>query len=792
MKTETPSGSLSSIKTAVFYRWNKYLPTNAGALTSCYDKFLKDYSSTEVFYLSSGSSSDYLAFSEYDFMMKPEVGSYKSFVKSNYFDSETLDLVRDEKGYNYEALRWLDKAIFPQLSNEIPSENSAGNNFFGMISKGSQSFVLLDIDGESRSENNVDEITKPGIWKVELYSESIKSNHNLGEGYSEFIEYDVLSSLGIPEITQPSLVITFGPSSSAVRNPEEMYYSRQELGTITPPSYPPKTEDTKGWLSLCREISSKKVLYIIISSLGEIEAVNLSYISWELSQNPNRNQNEYSLRNDDFWKTRDSIKPFGNNSTGNFIYDKSTGVLLGTNLLSELQTPILEKKIKRLKDRFHPRKVYNLGDVVTLKDTLYVSAINGNLGEIPGLSGKWLKLNSTNTDLLGDKKESLKVLKNQLVSKDFLDFYIHTNDKTVSEISPIGSLSYRDNFKLSIDPIPGYEITDIRINSNSREDLKEGLKIDPQTGIFAVEIDVESLKKEYSSKIDLEVICEKAIKSCISIEGVSYSGMYRDLAAKLKKLSSITGEENSLASVSDILVSVYPGNYDASGELIWKDESIPESEARPKTFEFDATQVDAVKLRVDFRTSQLELVSADSRVPGEDKQALEEIKTDHALIKEYIVKKKDDSEGDENNTFTSKEIYLNTVDKQLEVTVSSELYTEDEEKGNGNIDVSSYGEYVIYGDKRSKKNNSYTYPFQFNFTVKDPEFYTFRHVRIEIPETTEVFEFSSLGEGIEFKREDSFINAKIDFLYLGGGIYSLGLYEITNDCKVTIVSRLLN
>jgi hypothetical protein len=787
MKTETPSGSLSSIKTAVFYRWNKYLPTNAGALTSCYDKFLKDYSSTEVFYLSSGSSSDYLAFSEYDFMMKPEVDSYRSFVKSNYFDTETLDLVRNDNGYNYEALRWLDKSIFPQLSNEDPQFISSGNNFFGMVSKGSQSFVLLDIDGEDRSENNVDEIIKPGIWKVELYSESINSNHNLGEKYSGFIEYDVLSALEIPDVVQPSLVITFGPSSSAVKNPDQMYYSWQELGTITPPNYLPKTEDTKGWLSLCREISSRKVLYIIISSLGEIEAVNLSYISWELSQNPNRNQNEYSLRNDNFWRTRDSIEPFENSSTGNFIYDKNSGVVLGTNLLSELQTPILEKKIKRLKDRFHPRKVYSLGDVVSLKDTLYVSAINGNLGEIPGLSGKWLKLDSTNSDLLNDKKESLKTLKDQLVSKDFLDFYIHTNDKTVSKIFPIGSLSYRDNFRLNIDPIPGYEISEIRVNSENNDDLKNNLTLDPQTGVFSVEINVGDLKKEYS-KVDLEIICKEAEKSCISIEEISYTGMYKDLASKLNTISYITGQENSLESISNVLISVYPGNY-IDGELVWSEESLAESKDRPKTFEFEKS-VEAIKLRVDFRTSQLELVSVDSRIPGEEKETLDQLETNHALIREYLVKGR--NENGEAEEFTAKEIYLNTVDKQLEVTVSSELYTEDQEKGNGNIDVSSYGGYVIYGDKRVKKNRVYNYPFQFNFTVKDPEFYAFRHIRLEIPGTTEVFEFSSLGEGIEFKRDDSFVNAKVDFLYQGGGIYSLGLYEITNDCKVTIVSRLLN
>ena len=206
METLSGAGNLSSIKTAVFYRWNAYLPKNASDLKSCYDIFFKDYSSTEVFYLSEDSSTDHLGFVEYDYKIKPEKENYKSIVKGNLFDTETKELCKnkDTGTYNYNSLAWLSKYMVPQHHQE--SEKNFKKEFFGLITKDSETYIYIDVPGEDR---DLETLKKPGVWKVELYSEILTTNNYFSSNFivNAFSLY--LFSLKFNSIVISSLFIYF-------------------------------------------------------------------------------------------------------------------------------------------------------------------------------------------------------------------------------------------------------------------------------------------------------------------------------------------------------------------------------------------------------------------------------------------------------------------------------------------------------------------------------------------------------------------------------------------------------
>lgn len=742
METISGSGNLSNIKTAVFYKWNKYLPENAASMTQCHNIFLKDYSSTDVFYLSEDSETDYLGFSEYDFKIKPEKEKYHSFIKTNYFDTFTKEnFIKNDAGdYDETGLRWLTEVMFPQYSEE---PGKIEKKFFGMISKGSQGIVYIDIPGEERDELDPDVIIKNGIWKVEFYPEILETNNSLGE--KKFIEYSVLKECGLEGI-EPAMTIVFGPPSKANQNPLQMYYNSLELkGEI--PEYPKEEkENIKGWINLCREISSRKILYLIISSTGELSSINLSYLSWELSKNPNRNQDQYSLRNDYFWASRDTTSPVlmkksDSSDSSAYIYDSTSGVLLATKALYEGSTPTLDRKIDKVRDKFLSRKVYSEADIVPLNDNLYVSLISGNLGENPMYSKYWLKLKDYDPGdeskyLTVSRDEKLKILRNKLTPR-YTNFYVHTNNKSISDIEPSGDLSYRVgiNKEITIKPTPGYEVYSIYKNGESQEP-----QYDKSRSLYTYMMSSTDDTVGTTQDIYIEVI-----KSALHITLVSPLKIWSSdkKQSELKEFNDLS----SLESEWNILTSLYFIEGDGQFPITSQDSTNSRRYDLPVRYENQE-----VYLGFDYENSPYECHSIKIKSDLLDEFVeCEEIKEDifKSRFKLFPV------ESENSKDYLSREVSIELTTKKLTVSVI----------GDNNTDISTVGDYIDYGGS-----------FSFNFTSSSDLSDFFPRV---------IWQFDGDSESQEIDRIGDYENLSAG-LVNNKGIYTFSLSNIRKNCEIKI------
>lgn len=725
METSSGSSNLLGIKTAVFYRWNAYLPENAVDLDVSYDTFLEDYSSEDVFYLSDDSESDYLSFSEYGFLVNPEKTKYKSFVKTNLFDTETLELTKNESSgeFDYDKLRWLTNSIFPQCTSDLAYDYK---KFFGMVSNGGVNMVFLDIPGEER-DPETSNIVKPGVWKVELYSDILSSNNPGGK----FIEYSVLEALGFEdEAISPCLTITFGPPSNASQNMDNedlWYYVPNDLfGSI--PEYPDAAERKAipGWINLCREISSRKLLYVLVTPSGELESVNLSYMSWERSINPNRNQNEYSLRNDEFKVSRETITPFIHDKNDNYLYDSNSGVLLATEKLNPGNRPSFDRRFRRMASKFNKRRVYNEMDVVPVNDSLYFSLINGNLGEDPRYSKYWMKLSdyaSKDKELL----ENIDLSKSKVrdfLTPNYTTYCIWCNKKDLfANLNWKGEVEVRtgETKELTIETIPGYSLSKIKV---------DGEEVSNTDGDIQIEYDKESHKfTYYLSPTDEQK--GRTINIYLEAEKVT---PYIDISEVI-----LGGMDDNISSMADftekydITFEVYYGTED--GEAI---EEIKESEESSRRFYLDQLEY-PVYIKINDEKSMFQCNSLEG--------SLEKIETESPF--DHVYKVVDPSE-----VLNSKELTIVVQYKQLVVIVMSDQ----------DIDISNNGGYVTWNGN-----------FTVEFAVAQKEIYTFDEIVLNYEGGLVVSSSSS-----NFQEYAS--------LGYSRGIYSLTLKNITKNCKIEIKS----
>lgn len=506
-------GNIKNIRTAVFYRWNKFFPKiktrNLDDLEELKSIFYKDYCSTEVFYLSEDSNSDFLDFAEYGFKFDPEKKDGKSTVITNYFSQDTIKLATDESTgkLDFTKINYLNNYMFPSSTTEEDIVNK--DNYFGMFSSNSFNVIFLKLPSEE-----IDSLGSKlnGVWKVELYNDYIKFNNDSSE--YPFIDYNVLSefkevkeeileSLGLvnyennSNIVKPGLTLEFGPARNSLENLEEdvrsyFYYQDDQLGRYDYSDIIGNEINESKWIDLCREISSGKLLSIMISPDNSIESINFSKIAWETSKNPNRNQSDYALRNDRFKCTRDSIRSISKIGS-NLSIDSNSGVLVSTKNLgvvdvygttANLAVPIISAKAKRLKYKYSKYKVYSEGDAVSYNGGLYISLVSGNCGECPMFSKYWKyfkKYTGSTSDeesdlnkYISDKLGSLKLLNDSLTS-DYIYYNIETNNK-LCIISPSGNVSVRPN-KNSINPrvtIIDFDIpADLKVREITKKDDKK-------------------------------------------------------------------------------------------------------------------------------------------------------------------------------------------------------------------------------------------------------------------------------------------------------------------------------
>lgn len=749
METFSGKGNLSSIKTAVFYKWNAYLPENISDLSTCHDIFLEDYSSTDVFYLSEDSGSDYLGFSEYDFKFKPEKDKYKSYVKTNYLDKETLSLAKNGEGnYDYETLRWLTEIIFPQGSSD---SGDSEKKFFGVITKGSESIIYIDIPGEVRDEEDPEEIIKNGIWKVEFYTEILSTNNAFSP--DKFIEYSVLESCGLGGIKEPCLTVTFGPPSNAAQNPRSgknnMYYDSSRLGGKDPFYSSDNLTKITGWLNLCREISSRKILYLAFSSLGDLTSINLSYISWELSPNPNRNQNEYSLRNDYFWSSRDKVDSITTKGSDDFVYDGLSGVILATKKLYEGSTPSLDRRMRKLPGKFLSRKVYSESEIVPVNDELYVSLVSGNIGENPQYSKYWKKLGDYNEKVdFSDISGSQKKLKD-LLTPDYIDYYIHVNDKTKIEKMNLSDLvSFRSDVPskiLEITPIPGCDIRRIYRNG----DLSLELSFNSEKACYEYDL----VSKDFTNPDNSGDLVD------IYIEAEDTEAYLGIISPIIRKNDYLVNEDGSDFSELFDHVSEIKGGYKIKFFLDdYKNPAKELSESmnpgcNRKFFIKDYNYKKAY-LSISFEDSPYEVLSISEKlVTGE-------------LVKLDLIDSNDDPDL---SVFTKVAEVISDgpvrISKDFEVVMTTKMI-DVSVVSYDLMDISTVGEYINHGG---------TFSFRFS---PSSDHYKFKFIQwtFEEEETRKLDTIGSFEEnGIETAR---LINNR--------GIYTLYLYNVKKNCKIEI------
>lgn len=617
--------NLSNIKTVVFYRWVAYIPTNIGKLNSSDLEALKrNHSSAEVFYLSSDSSSDLLDFSEYGFKINPEKDLYKSHVIMNKYDQETRDLARtDLFGYNFDVLNKIGNEALPQIRESeivIPEDRL----FFGMITDLSKSIIYLDVPGEEKNSFGITE--RNGVWKVELYNEYLVRNNTLSEG---FIDYSVLSNLPLSssgEYLEPSLTITFGPDpwsstnldnsknlnmyypvkGSELKDSEYIYYD--ETGKLLEWTNDPK------WSNHYREITSRKVLYVAFDNQSsQVSEINLSYLGWEKSINPNRNQDEFSLRNDFFWATRDNIQ--STTGKGEYLYDSNSGILLGTSKYSldpnDNKFKRLKKRLKTLENSYLKRRVYKNGEFVSLNGNYYYSSKSGNLGENPIYSNSWVlidkkflvkdggdPLSEEELERLLSNKDilfNLKIIRNS-ISSNLIRYNILVNDKNLGTSNFIGKVSFYKNTiqPITIVPNPGNSLLSIEINGKSDEELEEKLyKYDEFTKKYTFDLNVGTEEPGQIGSTDFTTVVKfnfieegqfflfrspiKIVKDYIENNGeereINFSYLlekyYQDQYGDTNKsLEYLTSRKDSSGSVIDGTgIKVYVGRDTIEGEL---------------------------------------------------------------------------------------------------------------------------------------------------------------------------------------------------------------------------------
>lgn len=470
MKIKTSKG-LEDISTAVFYRRHPFIPTNISAMTSdLVYKLLEDSTSTEVYHLGSLSTSDLLDFAEYDFSFEPDKGRFLNILKLNYLDAYSKNII----GYDTKENTRLNDIIFPQISSNpiyakanaavngdpsysyqpiLPRPDSVSEKFFGAIEVSHQTIALLKVSGE------INEGLYDGVYKIEIYNDHIKGNcqrkykvgspeSSIDEYREGFIEWDALKQVDIMgmDITKtvpngPVITIYLGPQPEH-KNIEidkrcSWFYKEGLL-------YENKGSleiDNREYEGLMHELSDEKIIWFLISSDGTANEINLAYKAWTDCRTKHRNMNQYLLRNDEFFSTKDSIDMFHSflidlEKENEILYDSTSNTVLGTKRILTSQLPILnERRNKGNKLGWSPHITYRKGDKVSIN--------------MIGWDGKPLKYNTfrslTDENRGNDPRYSTQWIKDTVdITSEFYRFFVGSNITGAGSISPSGTMIFEN------------------------------------------------------------------------------------------------------------------------------------------------------------------------------------------------------------------------------------------------------------------------------------------------------------------------------------------------------------
>ena len=417
----------SAFNTIVCYKWSgktKYL----GETTSLSDQYLNSYSSSNVYYRASDSKLNFtqvadqsinnkhkyqnvIDFAEYGIKFKPYKEKFNNLLNLNFLYHTSIT---KDAGKTLSELKKLEN--YPLYTENIVSDAVLDYGFFGSDKVSEGDLYLLDIPED--------------CYKIELYSGVDESNCTTLTGVDYFIDYDFIKVFNNTykssgkELTlkeSPSIIITLGPDEKEYLNPDNLYESSDKyFGKINPrtdllnslsrhglktSSEEDLENSKKNYISIYRslkdEIYSRKLIWFLaLTNNPSSIKVNISTYSWTKNNNPLRNRNKYSLRNDEYLGFKNypnTIYLENNKYVFNRITDSNLGVISDTH-------PILDLK-KSLKDNNYSKYInYNKGDKVFyqghfevneekenvyVKDS-YISLIDDNKGNIPNFSEYWM------------------------------------------------------------------------------------------------------------------------------------------------------------------------------------------------------------------------------------------------------------------------------------------------------------------------------------------------------------------------------------------------------------------
>lgn len=357
--------------TVVYYIWgentkffeNRYIGDNE-------DK------SGKVYYRACDEKANTLDFAEYGFNFKPIKYKFDNSLNLNYLQSDIIELA-DKK---ISELKKLENYPFYTISKSSDNKELE-YGLFGSIKVDEGNLYLLDVP-----EN---------CYRIELYSETISYNsRKISENSYNFINYDRIKvyESEYDNITVPNAIITFGPSPEHYLNPDSMYYNNNtSLRSKTKPwtTTEEKEAVVKEYRRLRDEINSKKIVWFLtVTDEPTNTKVNVSYYSWTANNNPLRNRNKYSIRNDEY----ESFKNYPRllYQEDKYVFSRVTNVNLGIPSDIDSGFPIFNIK-KDLKDNIYSKYItYKKGDKVDYCGDTYISLVNNNRENTPNVSSSWM------------------------------------------------------------------------------------------------------------------------------------------------------------------------------------------------------------------------------------------------------------------------------------------------------------------------------------------------------------------------------------------------------------------
>lgn len=298
-------------------------------------------------------------FAEYDFSFLVSKYPFNRDLKIQRLDERSYKVISggetnwredDECAcYNSESLSALENVLFPTDSkseNEDTSFIEFRNSFFGSTQIGDKTLYLLNVPGDIR--------------KVELYDSVIVDDR------VEDYDYRVLYDQDLEK--KPSLSIYFGP---------EFEWEQTEAGNYienTKPEENVEEVSQKVYVKSLDEIDSEcsKVVWIILTENNIGETINISYgLVVRDKVMPFRNKNEYTLRNDEYYGTKDSMGVVS--EKGKILLDDRSNTILSTEKIDT--HPILTKKLRKFGLSYYQAdQTYQPGDKVRYKGKTWKTA----------------------------------------------------------------------------------------------------------------------------------------------------------------------------------------------------------------------------------------------------------------------------------------------------------------------------------------------------------------------------------------------------------------------------------